>query len=178
MFEAEDAGEFALGCFEEKPVHFFDRDVARHGENRVGQRRIEQWNAHRSAVQLAGKLGVDHGDGCCRAGRRGDQRVECRAGPTQIFVRCIDDHLGVGDVVDGGQCTAFDADLFVQHFDHRRKTVGGARRCGDDVVGCRVVQIVVASHDDVEDAFRLDRRSDDDLSWRLRRDRAGAFRWS
>ncbi len=74
----------------------------------------------------------------------------------------VDHHLGVGGVVDGGDHPVLDADLLVQHLDHRRQAVGGAGGGGNQVVLCRVVEVVVDPHDDVQRPL-LDRGGDDHL---------------
>ena len=79
-------------------------------------------------------------------------------------MRGINDDLGVGDVVDGGERSAFDADCFMKSFDDWCNRVGGAARCCGDGVGRRRVQIVVTANDDVEHSIIVDRRSNDDRS--------------
>ena len=77
-------------------------------------------------------------------------------------MRSVDDGLGVGEVMQGGEHTVFEAEGFVDYFDDWRDAVGGAGGVGDDVIGGGVVEFVVAAHDDVEDAF-FDGSSDDDF---------------
>ena len=76
----------------------------------------------------------------------------------------VDDDLGVGDVVDGGDHTSLDPDLLVQHLHHRCETVRRARRSGHDVIGRRVVEVIVAAHHHVEHAVGLHRRRHDHLA--------------
>jgi hypothetical protein len=72
--------------------------------------------------------------------------------------------LGVGDVVDRGDHTPFDANAGVDDLDDGSKAVCCARRGRDDVVYRRVIEVVVASHDDVQNAIVLDGSRDDDLA--------------
>ena len=51
---------------------------------------------------------------------------------------------------------------FVDHLDHRRQAVGGARRRSDDAVLRGVVQVVVDADHDVEHIAHLHGRGDDD----------------
>ena len=77
-------------------------------------------------------------------------------------MRRIDDGLGIGLVVDGGDDAVFKANLFVQYLDHRSQTVGGARRGCQQMMFVRFVEIIIDAHDDIERAF-LDRCSHDDF---------------
>ncbi len=78
------------------------------------------------AVQFAFQLRVDHGDGGGAAGGGRDQRHARGPRPAQVFVWGIDHNLRIGGVMNGGDDTVFDTDLFVQHLDHRGQAVGGA----------------------------------------------------
>ncbi|MCY1488680.1 hypothetical protein D9M68_223780 [compost metagenome] len=49
------------------------------------------------------------------------------------------------------------AEVLVNHLDHRRQAVGGAGRGGDDAVLCRIEQVLVHPHDDVQRALLLHR---------------------
>ncbi len=94
----------------------------------------------------------------------GINELSADRGTTQVLVGGVDDHLGVGDVVDRRDRTALDTDLFVEHLHDRREAVGRARRSRDDVIRGRVVEVVVAAHHDVQHARGLDRGGDDHLS--------------
>ena len=46
----------------------------------------------------------------------------------------VQDGLSVGDVVNGGDASMHDADVFLNDFDHRRNAIGGATgRCDNGV---------------------------------------------
>ena len=64
-------------------------------------------------------------------------------------MRSIDDHLGVRRIVDRCEDAPLDPDLFVQNLHDRRQRVGGAGRCGEDVVLGGFVDLVIAPDDDV-----------------------------
>ncbi|MNG09652.1 hypothetical protein D3C84_930780 [compost metagenome] len=53
-----------------------------------------------------------------------------------------------------------DAQVLVDHLDHRRQAVGGAGGSGDDAVQGRVEQVLVDAHDDIQRAGFLDRGAD------------------
>ena len=74
----------------------------------------------------------------------------------------VDDGLGVGEVMQGGEHSVFEAEGFVDHFDDWRDAISGAGGVGDDVIGGGVVELIVAAHNDVEDTF-FDGGSDDDF---------------
>jgi hypothetical protein len=113
-------------------------------------------------LQLAGQLGVDEPIAVAEPVDVG-MSDRLRPGPPQVLVRGVDDHLGVGDVVDRGDDAVADAEALVDHLHHRRQAVGGARRGGEQVVLGRAVQVIVHAHHDVERA-PLDRRGDDHLA--------------
>ncbi len=131
-------------------------------EHAVGQAGVEHRRAHRMAVQLALELGIDQRDRGGAAGRGRLQRQHGRARAAQILVRRIDDDVGVGRIVDGGDLAVADADRLVHHLDHRREAVGGAGGRGQQPVPRGIVEMVVDADDDVERAVVLDRRGDDD----------------
>ncbi len=112
------------------------------------------------AVQLAAQLGKYLGDRRGRAGGGGNQAHARGAGAAQILVWLIKNTLRVGQVMDGGDRTVADAQLLMDHLDHRCQAVGGAGRRGDDAVLRRIVQAVIDAHDDVQRARLLHRRAD------------------
>ncbi len=143
-------------------VDFLGGHFATHFEDRIGQRTGQQGNADGVAVELPFEFRVDQGDGGGAAGGGGDQRHPRRPRPAQILVRRVDDHLGVGGIVDGGNDAVLDADLFMQNFHHRSQAVGGAAGGGEQMVLDRVVEVVVDPHDDVQRPL-FDRGGDDHL---------------
>ena len=76
-------------------------------------------------------------------------------------MRRIDDHLGVGDVVDGRDHAMFDAEPFVDDLDHRCQAVGGAAGVRDDLVA-GLQRLLVHPHDDhgVDLVLRRDGQED------------------
>src|SRR5690606_27769340 len=120
-----------------------------HFKQTVGQRRVDQRNPHRVAIQPAFQLREDFDNRGGGTGTGGNQRTATGPGPAQILVGRIDDGLGVGQAVDGGQGTVFDAQFLVDYFDHRRQEVGGAGGCRDDSVIGRVEDVFVHAQHDV-----------------------------
>ncbi len=104
------------------------------------------------AIELALQLGVNQRDCSCRAGGGRDQRQARCACPPQIFVRCIDDGLGVGLVVDGCDDPVLNADLFMQNLDDRGQAVGCTGGGRQQMVLLRVIKMVVDPHDDIQGA--------------------------
>ncbi len=74
----------------------------------------------------------------------------------------IEDALGIGQIVDRGNRTMADPQVFMDHLDHRGEAVGGAGGCGNDPVLRWIEQRVIDPHDDIERPGFLDRRADDD----------------
>ena len=111
-------------------------------------------------VQLAGQFRKDLGDGLCRSSGGWDQLLAAGTSPAQVLVACVDDGLGVGNVMDGGHATMHDTDLLVYYLDYGRQTVGGAGgRCQQVVLG-RIVQVVIDTVDDIQRALGRCRHDD------------------
>ena len=108
-------------------------------------------------VQLAFKVGVDERNRGCAAGRGGREALHGAARTAQVFVRGIHHQVGVGGVVNRRNLTVPNADIFVNDFDHGRKTVGGARGGGHNCVLAWVVQVLVHAHDDIKHIADFDR---------------------
>ena len=84
------------------------------------------------------------------------------AGATQVAVRTVEQVLVRGVGVDRGHQALDDAELVGQRLGHAGQAVRRARRVGDDVLGGRVVVLVVDTHD--EGAVLVGGRGrDDDL---------------
>ncbi|MNV60622.1 hypothetical protein D3C71_1530920 [compost metagenome] len=112
------------------------------------------------AVQLAAQLGEDLGN---RSGRTRGSRDQTHArgtSTTQVLVRLVENALGVGQVVDGGDRAVADAQVLVNYLDHRGQAIGGAGSGGDDTVLRRVEQVLVDAHHHVQRAFLLHRSAD------------------
>jgi hypothetical protein len=77
-------------------------------------------------------------------------------------VRRIDDGLGIGHVVNGGDHAMRDADRFVNDLHDRREAVRCAGCGGEQAMAAWLVQVVVDADHDVQGAG-LDRCRDDDL---------------
>jgi hypothetical protein len=80
--------------------------------------------------------------------------------PAQVLVRRVDDRLGVGQRMHGGDRAMADADALVEHLDQRRQAVGGAGGGADHAVHRRVEALVVDADHHVQCASFLDRRGD------------------
>ena len=81
-----------------------------------------------------------------------------RSCPPQIGlfgVGHVDEGLGSGDVVDGGDASVLDAEVFLDDLHDGGEAVGGAGCVGDDLVLGRE-ELMVASEDDIEHAGLLD----------------------
>ena len=77
-------------------------------------------------------------------------------------MRGVDDGLGIGEVMQGGEHAVLDAELFVDDLDDGGDAVGGATGVGDDVIYLGIVEVVITAHDDVEDVV-FDGGGDDDF---------------
>ncbi|MNE77951.1 hypothetical protein D3C80_1743130 [compost metagenome] len=60
-----------------------------------------------------------------------------------------------------------DAELLVDYLDHRCQAVGGAGRGGDNAMLRRIEQVLVDTHDHVQRALFLHRRTDHDPLYAL-----------
>ena len=58
-------------------------------------------------------------------------------------MRQVEEFLIIGVGVDGGHGAAVDAEGFLENFGDGREAVGGAGSVGNDVVGRRIVGLVV-----------------------------------
>ncbi|MNQ78412.1 hypothetical protein D3C85_933210 [compost metagenome] len=65
-------------------------------------------------------------------------------------MRLIENALGIGQVMDRGDRAMANPQVFVNHFDHWRQAIGGARRGGNNAVLRRIEQVLVDTHDDVQ----------------------------
>ena len=101
------------------------------------------------AIQLAFQLREDLDNRRGGTGAGGDQRATTGPGPAQVLVGRVDNGLGVGQAVDGGQRTVFDTEFLVDHLHHRRQAVGGAGSRGDDAVIGRIENVFVHAHDNI-----------------------------
>jgi hypothetical protein len=113
-------------------------------------------------VEPSLQVGEDQPDRCRRPCGRQDQRHAGSSSAAQVLLRCIDDRLAVGQVVQRRDRPVRDADRLMQHLD-RSQAVGGARGCGDDVVSVWVVAVIVDAENDIQCAAVLHRRSDHQL---------------
>lgn len=152
FFVSEDAFEGAgFGGGFEGGVDFGFGDFFFHFEDEVGEGGVEEGDADGEAIEAAFEFREDHGDGGSRSGGGGDEGVDGGARTAQVFVRGVDDGLGVGEVMQGGEHAVLDAECFVDDLDDGCDAVGGATGVGDDVINGGIVEVVVAAHDDVED---------------------------
>src|SRR4029077_21214235 len=104
----------------------------------------------------------DQAYGLRGTGARRDDRQGGGEGAAQVAVRAVEHVLVRGVRVDRGHQALDDAQLVGQRLGHRGEAVRRARRVRDDVLGGRVVVLVVDTHD--EGAVVVGRRGrDDDL---------------
>ena len=92
-------------------------------------------------------------------------------------MRGINNDLGVGDVVDRGERSAFDSNCFMQSLNHWCNRVGRAARCCGDGVGRWRVQMVVTANDDVEHSIIFYRRSNNDRRCAILEIRKGTLKF-
>jgi hypothetical protein len=138
-FVAQDSLQRAVGGGLEGGIHLLGAHLPLQLEHRVGEGTVEQRHPHGMAVEPAGQRGKDQPDRPGRSGGGGDQAHQGGAGPAQIALEAIHHHLGVGDVVEGGDGAVADAEGFVHHLHHRSQAVGGAGGGGEQAMAARVV---------------------------------------
>lgn len=134
-------------------VHLFHRCGSLDLKDTVRQRSVGQRHAHGVTIQASTQLREDFGNGGGRTRTGWDQAHTGGTRTAQILVRLIENALCVGQVVDGGDRTVANAQLFVDDFHHWRQTVGGARSSGDDAMFRSIEQLMIDTHDDVQRAF-------------------------
>src|SRR5271166_3561541 len=127
-------------------------------ELKVYDRDVRGRHADRCAVELALELGQDEADRLGRAGRRRDHVQRSRAGAVEILVQRVQRRLVASVGMDRRHEAVLDADRVVEHFRHRRETVGRARGVGDDVMVLGQLVVVDAVDDGEIGAVR--RRGD------------------
>ena len=119
-------------------------------------------DAQAEAVELALEVGDDEGERLRRAGRRRDDVLAGAAGAARILVGDVEDALVVGVAVDRVHQAALDRHQVVDDLGRRREAVRRAAGVADDVVGRRVVAVLVDAEDD-RDVLALGRGADDHL---------------
>ena len=75
-------------------------------------------------------------------------------------MRGVHHNLGVGHIVDRGDGSVDDPELFVNNLNDWSDAVGGAGSGGDEVVLGRIVEVIVAAHHNIE-GFLFDGCCDD-----------------
>ena len=144
----QDALQLALGRCLQRGVDLFGGGRLLQHRDQIDHGDVRGRNAHGVAVELALQFRHHQADRLGGAGGGGDHVERGGAGAAQILVREIEHVLVVGVAVDRGHRSLLDAEVVVQHLDHRGQAVGGAGRVGDDVVLGRIVHVVVhAEHD-------------------------------
>ena len=136
------------------------RAADRRGEVDDADRRRR--HAQAEAVEPALEVRDDQGEGLGRAGRRRDDVLAGAPRAARILVRDVEDALVVGVGVDGVHQALLDADEVVDDLGHGGEAVRRAGGVADDVVGRRVVAVLVDAEDD-RDVLALGRGADDDL---------------
>src|SRR5215204_5300635 len=158
----QDVRELSISGRPESGVHVVGGGFARDAGDEVRYRAVGDGDAHRHTVDLAFELGVDHTRRPRRACGGGDDVVGGRAGAPRILVGRVQEALVVGIGVNGRHVTGVDAEVVLDHFDHRNNAVGRARSIGDDLVGLGIVVLVVHLVDE-GGVDTLARGRDDDL---------------
>lgn len=119
-------GQRPRRCCTEQIVGLVRHNGTSHLEHPVGEVGVRHRCARRVAVQLAFQLEVDQGDHGRSAGRCGRPQQHARSCAAEVLVRCVDHHVGLGRIMDGGHLAVADADRLMQHLHHRRQAGGGA----------------------------------------------------
>jgi hypothetical protein len=113
----------------------------------VNNRHINGRDTESHTGELAHKGGDDLGDGLGGAsGGRNDVARGSTSSTPILAGRRIDNSLGGGHGVDGGHEGLSDLKLVVDGLDHGGKSVGGARRARDEVLGT-IIDFLVDTHD-------------------------------
>src|SRR3546814_8764581 len=99
----------------QQSVPFLDGGRALDVEHAVRQRGTGQRHADSVAVEPPLQFGEDLRDRSGRAGRGWDQAAAARARPAQVFVRGVDDRLGISEAEDCGQAAVADAEALMDH---------------------------------------------------------------
>src|SRR5690554_4556969 len=149
LFVAQDVLQFALGGLFQQLVDRIPIGRRLHFKHTVGQRRVDQRDPHRVAIQLAFQFRENLDNRGSGTGAGGNQRTATGPGPAQVLVGRIDDGLGVGQAVDRGQGTVFDAQFLVDDLHYRRQAVGGAGGRRNDAVIGRLEDVFVHAHDNI-----------------------------
>ncbi len=109
----------------------------------VGERTRWRWHAESTTVEFAFHRWNHFADGAGSTGGGRHDVYGSRTTATQVLVRKVENVLVVGVGVNRGHETALNAPGVVEHFDQRRKAVGGAGSIRYDVMFRGVVEIVV-----------------------------------
>lgn len=126
FLEAEDVFELVLGGVLEELIDLFDSGGTLDFEDAVRQRGVGQWNAYGVTIQATTQLRENFRNRGGRAGAGRNQTHPRGTRSAQVLVRLIENALGVGQVVDGGDRTVANAQFLVDDFHHRRQAVGRA----------------------------------------------------
>ena len=102
------------------------------------------------AVELALQLRKDQAYRFCRSGGGGDQALDAGAGTPEVGFEAIHHHLGVGDVVQGGDRAVADAELLMHHLHHRRQAVGGAGGGRNQPMPLGLIELVVDTENNIQ----------------------------
>jgi len=164
LSESEDATEVSGRGALQEAIDFLDVGVAGGGEGEIDDGDIRGGDTEGHTGKLALGAGEDFTDGLGGTSGGGDNVAGSSAATTPVLGRgSVDSTLGSSVGVDGGHEAGVDANVFLgEDVDEGSKAVGGARSVGDDVVGRRVVFVVVDAHDEGLDAT-LGGGGDDDL---------------
>src|SRR5262245_33118647 len=159
---AEDALEPAVGGIPEGLVQLLDRRLAADLGGEVDDADRRRRHAQAEAVEPALEVRDDEGERLRGTGRGRDDVLARRSRAARVLVRDVEDALVVGVAVDRVHQPALDPEQVVHDLRRGCQAVRGAAGVADDVVGRRVVLLVVDAEDD-RDVLVLGRGADDDL---------------
>ncbi len=134
VLETEDVFQLVLGGVLEELIYLFDRGGPLDLKDTVRQRSVGQWHTYGVSIQAPTQLRENFRNRGGRAGAGRNQTHPRGTRTAQVLVRLIENALGVGQVMDGGDRTVANAQFLVDDFHHRRQTVGRARSSGDDAM--------------------------------------------
>ena len=129
--------------FLKRGIDRFDGRFLLQDRGEIGHRSVRRRNPKRAAIQFSFQLRKTSPIAFAAPVLDGMMLNRRRPGTPQIFMRQIENALVVRVAVDRAHEAVHDPEIVVQHFRHRRETVGRAARVRNDVVFGRIINIVV-----------------------------------
>ena len=141
-------------------VDFFNSRFLLENRAEVSHRTSRRGNAESAALKLTVQLRDHEADrfGGTRAAR--NDVLSSGTSAAEVTVRSVEHALVTRVRVDRAHETLLNTESIVEDFHHRRQAVGGAGSVGNNVVLCRIVEVVVDA--DAESKIRFLSRSGDD----------------